>query len=251
MASGGPGSPASWNRYAYVHGDPVNFKDPKGLLEASGDTNCTVDGNCNSGGGCIDVICIDFGGDDGGDPGPGPAPARPKRPIDVVTDGLARGELSTRLKNFSSTNCNKVFDRVIGGHSLALAGIAGYTEFYNTTNPVFSTDTQNQVSGNGSNTTLAGSLSTYGASATTINGNLGPAVLLGGDFFANTNVTYQSNVLLHEMLHAYTNWSDNQLFSAFSSYGLQKTQFGGSEDISAWLSTDCTKTPTSLTWWTK
>ena len=154
MASGGPGSPASWNRYAYVHGDPVNFKDPKGLLEASGDTNCTVDGNCNSGGGCIDVICIDFGGDDGGDPGPGPAPARPKRPIDVVTDGLARGELSTRLKNFSSTNCNKEFDRVIGGHSLALAGIAGYTEFYNTTNPVFSTDTQNQVSGNCGDTTL-------------------------------------------------------------------------------------------------
>ena len=32
QASGGPGSPGSWNRYAYVEGDPVGHNDPKGLL---------------------------------------------------------------------------------------------------------------------------------------------------------------------------------------------------------------------------
>ena len=30
-ASGGPSDPGSWNRYAYVQGDPVNFVDPRGL----------------------------------------------------------------------------------------------------------------------------------------------------------------------------------------------------------------------------
>ena len=30
-ASGGPAEPGSWNRYAYVEGDPVNFADPGGL----------------------------------------------------------------------------------------------------------------------------------------------------------------------------------------------------------------------------
>jgi RHS repeat-associated protein len=30
-ASGGPEDPGSWNRYAYVVGDPLNFNDPRGL----------------------------------------------------------------------------------------------------------------------------------------------------------------------------------------------------------------------------
>jgi RHS repeat-associated protein len=31
QASGGPADPQSWNRYAYVQNDPVNFNDPSGL----------------------------------------------------------------------------------------------------------------------------------------------------------------------------------------------------------------------------
>ena len=34
LASGGLADPGSWNRYAYVQGDPVNFYDPEGLLMA-------------------------------------------------------------------------------------------------------------------------------------------------------------------------------------------------------------------------
>ena len=30
---GDPSNPQSWNRYSYTHDDPVNLKDPRGLLE--------------------------------------------------------------------------------------------------------------------------------------------------------------------------------------------------------------------------
>ncbi|HEY3444428.1 MAG TPA: RHS repeat-associated core domain-containing protein [Paludibaculum sp.] len=35
QASGGPANPGSWNRYAYVGGDPVNFNDSAGLYQCS------------------------------------------------------------------------------------------------------------------------------------------------------------------------------------------------------------------------
>ena len=53
-SSGGPSNPQSWNRYAYVSGDPVNFHDPAGLMEEE---------VCSSGDGSA---CDDGGG--GGDP---------------------------------------------------------------------------------------------------------------------------------------------------------------------------------------
>ena len=42
QASGGPGDPGSWNRYAYVGGDPVNFRDPNGTCAESTATSVTV-----------------------------------------------------------------------------------------------------------------------------------------------------------------------------------------------------------------
>ena len=40
QASGGPANPGSWNRYAYVGGDPVNRYDPSGLDDCPPDDPC-------------------------------------------------------------------------------------------------------------------------------------------------------------------------------------------------------------------
>jgi len=40
MASGGPADPGSWNRYAYVGGDPVNKNDPLGLCSPQDNPPC-------------------------------------------------------------------------------------------------------------------------------------------------------------------------------------------------------------------
>jgi len=49
-ASGGPADPGSWNRYAYVQGDPVNFNDRSGLDATSVAFGCFIelDGVCDS-----------------------------------------------------------------------------------------------------------------------------------------------------------------------------------------------------------
>jgi RHS repeat-associated protein len=54
QASGGPSDPQSWNRYAYVQGDPVNANDPSGnFLVAcfSEDAETMYDGSCGMWGG--------------------------------------------------------------------------------------------------------------------------------------------------------------------------------------------------------
>jgi hypothetical protein len=63
------------------------------------------------------------------------------------------------------------------------------------------------------------------------------AVVLWTNCFGLSNAG-QRNVLVHELLHAYSRWDDDKLLDASKRYGLVKTGFGSS-DISDWLGTDC------------
>jgi len=62
-ASSGPGNPTSWNRYSYVLGDPVNWRDPRGLYEqCPAGTHTGPDGKS-----CVlDPYMPSFGGGGGG-----------------------------------------------------------------------------------------------------------------------------------------------------------------------------------------
>jgi hypothetical protein len=51
QASGGPASPASWNRYSYTRGDPVNRRDPRGLWDDIPSLDQSADGEFGTGGG--------------------------------------------------------------------------------------------------------------------------------------------------------------------------------------------------------
>jgi RHS repeat-associated protein len=94
QASGGPSSPASWNRYSYTRGDPVNRRDPRGLRDC--------------------LACLDDGGgggDDGGGGycppseescGPGTSPGQP-----VSQPGGGGGSGGNPGNNFASTQTDE------------------------------------------------------------------------------------------------------------------------------------------------
>ena len=258
-----PASPQSLNRYAYTQNDPVTGVDQEGLDSGCGfcviwgpfPTTPTIppiggtSGGGTGGGPCIEVasrVLIDpqfrpCGGVPGGGGGGSGA---------TSTDQMARTLLRKRLQSLAFSHCNKVFSSVIGSYSAKdFSSEISSTEFYDVTNPTVANLTQNQVSGNGNSTQLGNSLNPNDPVAATVLGGTSAPVLLGADFFSNSNPTFQGNVLFHELIHAYTEWDDAEIYSSFQKYGLVDPGYGNTDAISAWVSTDCRSTPTSNTWW--
>jgi RHS repeat-associated protein len=139
-------------------------------------------------------------------------------------------------------HCFDIFKRAIKGFSRnSFDATANATPVFYPPSPPLSSLTQSDVVG-GSNTTPLNQSLPYGAGGTTIHGPWGSAILLGPNAFIPSNdpdATY-----LHELLHAYTNLNDDQLFNLFRPFGLKHLN-PGSYDITLWIMSNCTKTPSA------
>jgi RHS repeat-associated protein len=101
QASGGPADPQSWNRYAYVQNDPVNYYDPEGLFQCpAGASGCFIwnpirqrSGGVRIGGGAhgdAGYLPVDLGDGDGGDEdGGGGGSIEPGPPQKYVFENVA------------------------------------------------------------------------------------------------------------------------------------------------------------------
>ena len=219
-----PGNPQSWNKYPYVRNDPVNFNDPEGLLMRAPDPSPDPDPDPNP---------------DPGAPPPPPSPQTPP-PVAQYDANLTKKYLTMLMKRIAHLgNCLKI----LGGSSAQdLETTVSGIRFYNgSPDALGSGRSQNTVSGNGINTSLAASVK--GAIATTLvnqNGVALPYVVLGVDFFNDPNVS-DPNVLLHEALHVATGFNDDALKEYLSQYGFTQGYggTGGSDDITQWLAANC------------
>jgi len=261
-ASGGAGDPGSWNRYAYVEGDPVNFGDPSGLqvLPAPylgvGIYCTTVWGAEGSSYECSPEFAYTmeyFGqstldeetqsGGGGGSPLP--------YPVDYGTQNWARGKLLMHLVDFESTNCGKVFGEA--GIDLGkLRSLVRSTRFYDMRDGSYSGLRVNQLVG-GKDSRLAGSMS---GDAYHFGGPGGNAVGLFSGFYgpvgAQSGYFYnvQTSTLLHEVIHglrAFRNDSRIANNAVFNRNGLQNwttdSTVGNSHHFSLWLANDCRRPP--------
>jgi RHS repeat-associated protein len=142
------GNPTSWNRYAYVNGDPVNRFDPRGREDAApGDGGCWSDDEGNficsvdstatpdgGGGGYYGVILngdptddpTDDGDPDPPDPTPVPDPQQPtKNPSHPCTTGQ-RNFVSAHLADATAAA------GLIGTSALDILALSGYESGWGT-----------------------------------------------------------------------------------------------------------------------
>jgi hypothetical protein len=87
------GDPGSWNRYAYVQGDPINFNDAVGLNRLMCDVY-TNEGTCaggGGGGGRLEWVYVEETEDGGGYYEPIPAPPAPA-PVPFPDGGGGAGD---------------------------------------------------------------------------------------------------------------------------------------------------------------
>ena len=94
QASAGPDDPASWNRYVYVKGDPVNHSDRRGLMmdeECAGFGDDLAGGGDCWGGGGYDPCDTDYWSAACGDPSASASPGPVSLPNNPVSGGGVGG----------------------------------------------------------------------------------------------------------------------------------------------------------------
>ncbi|MCX6596982.1 MAG: RHS repeat-associated core domain-containing protein [Acidobacteria bacterium] len=222
-ASGGPSDPGSWNRYAYVQGDPVNFGDSSGLDRISFDayTACLfrtpiweVWGSLTSWDKKCLQVQLEAGSARSPEGGLGEFPRGGTEPSRVENKQQARAALKSALRSKADSKCWKMF---LSNVPLEVANAAanGIT-FFDGRSDTGSTG----MFGGPFNVPFA----VYpglrpGAFATTLTNAANvptPNVVLWGNFF-KSSASDQEHTLWHEFIHVATKLTDEDMITNYAS----------------------------------
>jgi RHS repeat-associated protein len=244
-ASASLSNPQTWNRYAYVHNDPVNFGDPAGLDECAADYGVPcfsvtdeehlpgrASGSRSAFGSDNAMLAMDLWG------------AADPLPVLGGGGGNAAAFVDAKYKaqgSLAVSSLHAPCQQALKDLGVSLAGLANQSlnttyidaSGYNENDPALS---QNFFFGNGNSTNINALGSGEAYVPFDRNGAQLPDMVLRAQFFMDVqNDPYRAQVVLvHELLHIYLKKDDGQL-AGF----LKLHDSAPSPAITEWLQGDC------------
>ena len=188
-----PGDPGSWNRYAYVEGDPINNYDPRGL-----DAEDPEDDDSSNAGAYWGYPFYYLAS-------PGIQFLQAYNTLMFQTKGGSQtipnkaARTAWQYLNNNWSNCLSDFEQSANFNAAKFQQLLnGGITWVGDQNGALNNFSINTVAHNGNQNTI-GSLFSGGADAATIPGT--NVVILGPDYYTNETQTQQVAVMIHEALH--------------------------------------------------
>jgi RHS repeat-associated protein len=225
-------SPGSWNRYAYVHGDPINFTDPAGT-SAVPTYGCWWDGE--------EWDC-DWSPEQapiGGFPGRSGSAGDAGSKGGLRTDPTGTGRTAWQYLHSVWGNCLDDFKQDArfdaGAFDKLLTGTDDKNgiQWLDSRDPGLGSRTVDSFAHNGDTRRLSDVVA-GGDSAVTIPGT--QIVILGSNYFTDNTQTEQIAIAVHEALHMALGFDDGQLAGWLGNFGFKTSGPNwSSHEITDWI----------------